>query len=217
MFFSDASAPSLLPHRTHALVAALLGCALTLGAAQLHAQAANAAPPPATGASASTGGLAWNGLAPAEQRILQPLAASWTNLSEAQKRKWRQIANAVATRSQADQDKLHERMEAWVALSPREREIARLNYARTQALEKSERTAHWEAYQALSPQERKKLAAKGSIRPSGAAVALRPADANKLAKVAVTRNTPAEVRSEALARRPVDRNTLLPAPQASNQ
>ena len=107
-------------------------------------------------------------------------------------------------------------MAEWAALSPREREVARLNFVEAKKVTPSDRAAGWEAYQALSPQERQKLAAEAAPKPAGAAVAAKPAAPNKLAAVPVTRHTPEEVRKEAISRQGVDHKTLLPqAPRAA--
>jgi hypothetical protein len=78
-------------------------------------------------------------------------------------------------------------MNEWVALSPQQRAEARLNFAKTKELSKQltpeEKKAKWQTYQALSPEEKQKLAAKATPRPTGAAPALRPVSPKKLAAV----------------------------------
>ena len=104
-------------------------------------------------------------------------------------------------------------MAEWAALNPKDRELARQNFAETKKIAPSERAANWEAYQALSPEEKQKLAERGARKPVGAAVAIKPAPANKLAKVPVTRHTPESERAQATSKQAVDRNTLLPQTQ----
>ncbi|NVO07526.1 MAG: hypothetical protein HXX19_17105, partial [Rhodoferax sp.] len=70
--------------------------------------------------------------------------------------------------------------------------------------------ANWEAYQALSPEDRKKLADGAKGKPVGAAVAVKPVAADKLAAVPVTRHTPEPERAAAASQKPLNRNTLLP-------
>ncbi len=137
----------------------------------------------------------WASLTPAQQTALAPLAKSWERLSEGQRRKWIAIAKEYPQLSEADKAKMHSRMVEWAALSPKDRELARLNYAQTKSVAKSDRAADWEAYQALSPEEKKKLAASATTKPVGAAVAPKPVAPSKLAAVPVTRHTPEEQRN----------------------
>lgn len=158
---------------------------------------------------------AWLSLTAIDQAALAPLAKHWTNLSEGQKRKWLAVAKTYPGLAQPEQEKLHSRMVEWAALSPKDREVARLNFAQTKSVAKSDRAANWEAYQALSPDERKKLADDAKVKPVGAAVAVKPVAPDKLATVPVTRHTPEPERSAAAAQRPLNRVTLLPQPSAS--
>ncbi len=122
-----------------------------------------------------------------QQQALRPLAASWNTISEQQKRKWLQLSNNYPSLSPAEQATLHGRMNGWVSLSPQQRAQARLNFGKTQELSKQltpeEKRAQWQTYQALSPEEKQKLAAKASPRPTGAATAVKPVSPQKLAAV----------------------------------
>ena len=68
-----------------------------------------------------------------------------------------------------------------------QRAQARLNFGKTKELSRQltpeEKKARWEAYQALSPEEKQKLAAKASPNPTGAATAVKPVSPQKLAAV----------------------------------
>jgi hypothetical protein len=101
-------------------------------------------------------------------------------------------------------------MAEWAALSPKDREAARLNFAQSKSVTKSDRAANWEAYQALSPDEREKLAQGAKAKPVGAAVAVKPVSPDKLTPVPVTRHTPEQERAAAVMQRQINRNTLLP-------
>lgn len=152
------------------------------------------APKPATPASAAvtvTGkvaasGPSWSELTPLQQQALAPLASSWnTSMSEAQKRKWLEISRNYSALPPEGQATLNSRMNDWVTLSPQQRAQARLNFGKTKELSKQltpeEKKAQWEAYQALSPEEKQKLAAKASPKPMGAATAVKPVAPQKLA------------------------------------
>ena len=165
--------------------------------------------PPATGP-------AWSQLTPSQQQALAPLASSWnTSMSEAQKRKWLEISKNYAALTPEAQAMLNSRMNEWVALSPQQRAQARLNFGKTLELSRQltpeEKKAKWEAYQALSPEEKQRLAAKASPRPSGAATAVKPVAPQKLATVPAQAIKPAPKISP-LPAAPLPALTALPVP-----
>ena len=104
-------------------------------------------------------------------------------MSEPQKRKWLEISRNYSALSPEGQATLNSRMNDWVSLSPQQRAQARLNFGKTKELSKQltpeEKKAQWEAYQALSAEEKLKLAAK-SPKPTGAATAIKPVAPQKL-------------------------------------
>ncbi len=106
-------------------------------------------------------------------------------MSEPQKRKWLAISKNYSTLTPEGQATLNGRMNEWVALSPQQRAQARLNFGKTKELSRQlmpeEKRAKWEAYQALSPEEKQKLAARATPRPVGAATAVKPVSPQKLA------------------------------------
>lgn len=160
-------------------------------------------------------GPQWSELTKMQQSALAPLGKAWDTLSEGQRRKWLAIAQSYKDLAPTEQEKMHSRMVEWAALSPKDRELARLNFAQTKSVNKSDRAANWEAYQALSPEERQKLADSAKIKPVGAAVAVKPVPPEKLAAVPVTRHTPEQERASATAQHPpLNRVTLLPKPLA---
>jgi hypothetical protein len=162
---------------------------------------------------------AWRELSPGEQRALTPLAAQWDTLNEAQKRKWLALSVNFPKMSGEEQAKLHSRMSEWVALSPQQRTMARLNYGETRKISPDDRKAKWEAYQALSPEEKKKLAAGApTTKPPTTAAAVRPVSRDKLATMPRTRpNLDAKTPRIAAAPNQVDHNTLLPAREPQPQ
>lgn len=157
----------------------------------------------------------WEQLSPTEQQSLQPLASIWSGLSQGHRRKWLALAKNYAGMSEADREKLQSRMAEWAALKPKEREQARLNFAQTKKLPSDTRTATWEAYQALSEDERRALLDKAPKKPAGAAVAAKPVAPSKLAEVPVTRKTPEPAKISSNPRPVIDRYTLLPQKDAA--
>lgn len=152
----------------------------------------------------------WSALSPAQQQSLRPLSETWNTLSDGHRRKWIALAKNYPTLSPDGQTKLHSRMAEWAALSPRERELARLNFAATKKLPTPDRASDWEAYKALSPEYRQKLARKARSRSTGAAPAIKPVPLDKLAALPATRRTPQLIREMEIAQQSIDRFTLLP-------
>nr|WP_114973350.1 DUF3106 domain-containing protein [Rhodoferax ferrireducens] len=153
---------------------------------------------------------AWQDLTPAQQVSLMPLAAIWSTLGESNKRKWIAIAANYPALASAEQEKLHSRMTEWVLLSKQQRAQARLNFAQSKQLSPSQKAATWQAYQALSPEEKQKLAKSATPKPAGAAAAVKPVPPQKLATVPVTRHTPKQLPKLSVSTQAVNRNTLLP-------
>ncbi|PUA97394.1 uncharacterized protein DUF3106 [Acidovorax sp. 107] len=142
--------------------------------------------PPATEA-----GPGWGTLTTAQKLALYPLAERWALISEAQKRRWLDLATNYPSLSEEEQHKFHDRITDWASLSAQQRNQARLNYAVTKRLAGDGKRAQWEAYQALSEEERKALASKAAPNPHGAATALRPVSPRKLVQVpAATQASP---------------------------
>ena len=152
----------------------------------------------------------WTDLTPAERQSLEPLREVWGTLTQGHRRKWQVLAKNNPHMSESDRERLHSRMVDWAALSPKEREQARVNFAETKKLPADARTATWEAYQALSDQEKQALLEAAPKKPAGAAIAARPVAPNKLAEVPVTRKTPEPAKATVSPRPAIDRYTLLP-------
>ena len=162
--------------------------------------------------AAATGGPSWAELTAAQKAALAPLAGSWPVTVEEQKRKWLEISKNYPRLSPAEQTTMHSRMNEWVALSPQQRAEARLNFAKAREvsaqLTPDEKKAKWETYQALSPEEKKGLAAAAVPKPAGAATAVKPVAPQKL--VVVPKN-PAPPASAVSAQIPAPAAAALPA------
>jgi hypothetical protein len=145
-------------------------------------QAPGSAKPANTAATAPSRDITkpeWHELSAAEQTALKPLASSWASINEQQKRKWQAVAKSYATLPPTEQAKMHERMAEWSALTPLQRAQARRNFAVnrevTDGLTPEQRRVQWEAYQQLSPEEKRQLAEKAkAYAPAGAAITVRP-------------------------------------------
>lgn len=183
----------------NALAAVVTTLALLTGGVCAHAQI-KAPTPVASAAKADVlkpktpepaSKTAWSKLTPAQQVALAPLASAWSGISEGQKRKWIALSQNYPGLSEAERITLHGRMTEWATLSPAQRNQARLNFAQTKQLSTEEKKTQWEAYQALSDEQKKQLAsAAGQPKATGAAPAVTPLASNKLAAVPTTRSEP---------------------------
>ena len=153
---------------------------------------------------------AWQDLTPAQQVSLRPLAAHWSSLDSARKRKWIALAANYSALAPAEQAKLHSRMTEWASLSPKQRDQARLNFAQSKQISPTQKAATWEAYQALSPEEKQKLAKSAPPKPAGAATAAKPVAPDKLTKIPLRKPTTKQASEVPAINQSVNRNTLLP-------
>lgn len=154
--------------------------------------------------------VAWNSLSADQKIALAPLEATWRQLSAGHQRKWIALSANHPQMTEDEKDKLQARMVQWAALSPKQREQARLNFANTKKIPSDGRAATWETYQALSDEEKKAFAQSAPKKPSGAAIAAKPVPAQKLAEVTVTRKTTPPATDDKNSTPLINRNTLLP-------
>ena len=114
---------------------------------------------------------------------------------------------------------MHSRMTEWATLSPQQRTAARLNFAEAQKVAPADKRAKWEAYQALPPEEKKRLAAgHQAVRPvpPPTAIAVHPVPQQKLAHI----SRPKKVEPPAkhtIVPGPPENNALLPLAPSSSQ
>ena len=177
--------PSLLRPILSGAVAwgfALLLLGVESTAARAQGPTRNTAPevPGAAAKQSSVTKPLWRDLSARQQRALEPLAPHWDSLAEPHKRKWLALSRNYAKLPPADREILHSRMIEWAALSNQQRTQARFNFAEVKQVPVDERKAKWEAYQALSEEEKRRLAERATPRP-GAAAAIRPVPSQKLA------------------------------------
>lgn len=155
---------------------------------------------------------AWKELTALQKQALAPLGAQWNALSGQQQKKWLAVSQNFNQLTVTEQITMHSRMSDWVSLSPQQRNLARLNFNKLQNLPKEDKKAKWEAYQALSPEAKQKLAAQQSLPIQGAAPAIKPVSPTKLTP------SPAASTNKPLPRIATDQvapTTLLPPPVTS--
>lgn len=155
------------------VIAAIVGAAVWWRPARLPAGPSPVMPSTQVGAAvgASAGGAsqaaapvklsaAWLALTPAQKSALAPLADSWGHMSQFQRDKWLAIARRYHKLSPAGRDRLHERMRAWLRLTPQQKRIARENYLNAKSLPPDAKAEAWKKYQQLSEAQKKRLAAE---------------------------------------------------------
>ena len=152
---------------------------------------------------------AWQQLTPKQKQALAPLGAQWGALTAQQQNKWLAISANFTQLLVADQVTMHARMADWVSLSPQQRNLARLNFNKLQNLPKEDKKAKWEAYQALSTEERRLLTAGSAPLTNSAAPTAKPLDAHRQVQ---TPSRPASGQQNLPTS--IDRKTLLPRPPA---
>jgi len=155
----------------------------------------------------------WQDLTVSQQKALAPLAERWADMPLVSKRKWLEISKTFDKLSSAEQEKSHLRMSEWVALSRKERTQARLTFVDSKSMDAQQKAAHWQAYQELSDEEKRKLAQASQIKPTGATT-VKPQANNKLAENITTRHS-AKTDDTKRSTPPLQNNTLLPQPASA--
>lgn len=177
----DPSSPRHLARLCAAL--ALCGFGLVLGSNSLAQGLVSPAKP--VPKPVAEQGVRWTELKPAQQAALKPLEREWPGIEAPRKRKWLELSARFPKLTAAEQARVQERMAQWAQLTPRERGEARMHYQEAKQLPPQDRQARWEAYEALSPEQKQQLAARAA---PGASV---PDAARKTSPTAARADRPA--------------------------
>jgi hypothetical protein len=184
--------------------------------APIYSHAADVSEKPAHKLTAVESSPTWADLSLAQKKALLPLENLWPTLEINRKRKWLAVAQNFVNMNEASQALAQERMREWAALSPLQRTQARLNFAQTKQLSGDEKLAKWEAYQALSEDEKQKLPSSRQTPPKGAAPTAKPVSQDKLTSTPVKKD--GQGTSPRIDTGQLNPFTLLPANlQASNR
>lgn len=100
----------------------------------------------------------WYSLTNSQKETLASLQEDWSTLSVEQRSKWVQLANRYEKLPETDQERLKSRMSDWAKLSPNDRRLARANFIKSLDIPNDKKSEAWEAYQQLTPEEKKQLA-----------------------------------------------------------
>lgn len=203
---------SLLRVRSCILTAALSGAA-TFAWAQANPQAQGDSKSVAIASTNQTAVLpansTWQSLTVSQRKALLPLAPYWVQLNSAQKKKWLAISANFDKLSAKEQSVLHERMAEWASLSPQQRALARLSFNETKGLDADAKKTQWEAYQALSSADKKKLADQQTTVIQGAATASKAPPTHKVMRLP-GKSTPSSDNANLSTGTVIDKKTLLP-------
>ncbi|MGZ5654149.1 MAG: DUF3106 domain-containing protein [Caldimonas sp.] len=134
------------------------------------AQAVAQASRPTAAASAPTReeGVRWHTLTPAQREALAPLERDWPTIEAPRKQKWIALAARFNTLSPEERGRITARMTEWARLTPAERGQARLRFEEARQVPATDRSARWEAYQALPRERREEFAARAALAASAA-------------------------------------------------
>jgi hypothetical protein len=165
----------------------------------------NDSPPPAPKSGT------WLSLSKRQKLALAPLAADWHELTSQQRQKWLTLSRNFFELSDEEQLTLHSRMQEWAALSPRQRSQARFHFNATQSLSAQDKRAQWEAYQALSEQEKNKLSSGPKPPVKSAARSFAPPSTRLVRPPLLPVNTSRAIQRVAPSK-PIHPKTLLPQP-----
>jgi Protein of unknown function (DUF3106) len=136
----------------------LVACALPA-----HAQGVR----PGASSPAREEGIRWASLTAAQREALAPLEHDWPGIDAPRKQKWLTLAARYKTLAPSEQARITARMSEWAKLTPAERGQARMNFEQARQLPAPDRSARWEAYQALPPEQRQQFAARAASAASG--------------------------------------------------
>ena len=138
------------------------------------AAAQAAAAPKAVAKAPAEHGVRWQELKPAQQASLKPLEREWAGIDAVRKQKWLELSARFPKMTPAEQARIQERMAEWAKLTPQERGQARLHYQEAKQLPAQDRQERWNAYQALTPEQKEQLAARAAPSAEAARKPLPP-------------------------------------------
>lgn len=175
----------------------------------------NSAQPPSASSAANSSPApnlgAWQSLSKRQKLALAPLAGEWHELTAQQRQKWLALSKNFLQLSDEEQMTLHSRMREWASLSPRQRSQARFHFNTTQALSAQDKRAQWEAYQALTEQEKRKLSSGPKPPIKSAARSFAPPSIRLVSPPLLPVNATRAVQRVAPSK-PIHPKTLLPQP-----
>lgn len=126
----------------------------------------------------------WASLTVAQQQALLPLQRDWASIEPNRKQKWIVVASKFSAMPADERLRVQTRMADWARLTPNERAGARLQFQETRRVPAEERQERWQAYQALTAEERSTLAQRAKPVAKAASGAENAAQARTVADAA---------------------------------
>ncbi len=120
----------------------------------------------------------WSDLSAAQRQVLKPLERQWQSIDAERKQKWLAIAAKYPSMLPQEQERVQERMADWAKLSPEQRGVTRQQFQTAKRAAPQDRPAQWEAYQALPPEQKRRLADQAA-RPAAASASSPRADGSR--------------------------------------
>lgn len=126
------------------------------------AQPSRAPGPERTQVSQGEEGVRWESLTADQRKTLAPLEREWASIDSLRKQKWIALASRFKTLNAGEQARITARMSEWARLTPSERGQARIRFEEARSVPAPDRNARWQAYQALPPDARQRLAERAA-------------------------------------------------------
>lgn len=159
---------SFSAHRIGIVSAGVLTAALTVTAA-VGGPPQRTTPVSSTAANTPESGPRWSELTAAQRNALKPLERDWASIPPDPKQKWLDIAARMPRMPAAERDRVQARMTEWARLSPQQRGQTRMAFQEAKQVAPQNRQAQWEAYQALTPEQKRQLQSRAVPLPAAAA------------------------------------------------
>jgi hypothetical protein len=163
-----------------------------------------------SGNNANSSALSWRALTSEQKLALKPLGSHWNTLGDTQRRKWIALSVNFQTLSPEEQEKLHSRMTDWIFLSQQQRSQARLNFSQSKQLPQSHKAATWQAYQALSQEEKQKLARIETSKNIASVAPAKKGAPQKIASASINIQSPNKFAHPVTVGLELNHATLLP-------
>jgi len=111
-------------------------------------------------AASAQGVWPWSQLTAEQRQILAPFQQQWDSWPPADKRSWIVLANRFPQLSDAQQQRARNRISEWASLTGEQRTTVRNNIKLSRERKPNERSAEWNRYQQMTPEQ------KGVLRKS---------------------------------------------------
>jgi len=114
-------------------------------------------PVPAAPNPGAESGPRWSELNGTQRASLKPLERQWFTIDADAKEEWLDIAGRMPGMPAAERSRVQARMTDWARLSPQQRGQARMAFQEAKQVPTLDRQAQWKAYQALTPEQKRRL------------------------------------------------------------